>query len=217
MSFDTLAPHYRWMEAILAGNKLQRCRTSFLDHAANAQSVLIVGEGNGRFLAECRRRLPSAYIACVDASAQMLTVARGRLRRLGLLTAHTEFIHADALSWVPSPGAFDLIVTHFFLDCFRLDQQAQIIGKLARATRPRAQWLLADFQVPATGLLRLRAQIIHRVLYAFFGAFTDLPARKLTPPDDALKAHGFELRERNVSEWGLLHADRWIRKLSAVG
>src|SRR5439155_22241467 len=31
MSFDTLAPHYRWMEFILAGKKLQRCRTAFLD------------------------------------------------------------------------------------------------------------------------------------------------------------------------------------------
>ena len=29
-SFDLLAPHYRWMEFVLAGRKLQECRTVFL-------------------------------------------------------------------------------------------------------------------------------------------------------------------------------------------
>ena len=28
MSFDRLAPHYTWMEAVLAGPRLQRCRTT---------------------------------------------------------------------------------------------------------------------------------------------------------------------------------------------
>lgn len=30
MSFDRIAPHYRWLEAILAGNVLQRARTAWL-------------------------------------------------------------------------------------------------------------------------------------------------------------------------------------------
>ena len=76
MSFDPLARHYRWMEPLLAGNKLQRCRAAFLDHVRDAQNVLIAGEGNGRFFVECRRKLPSAQITLVDASARMLAEAR---------------------------------------------------------------------------------------------------------------------------------------------
>src|SRR4051812_20630121 len=83
VSFDVLAPHYRWMELLLAGEKLQRCRTAFLKEVADARDVLIVGEGHGRFLVECRRRLPDARITCVDASERMLEVARARLRRAG--------------------------------------------------------------------------------------------------------------------------------------
>src|SRR5215469_5978584 len=71
MSFDVLAPHYRWMEFVLAGKKLQRCRTAFLSQVADRQNVLLVGEGNGRFLVECRRSLKNARITCVDASARM--------------------------------------------------------------------------------------------------------------------------------------------------
>src|ERR1041385_77794 len=50
MSFDALAPHYLWMEWLLAGRKLQRCRTAFLDEARAARDILLLGEGNGRFL-----------------------------------------------------------------------------------------------------------------------------------------------------------------------
>jgi ubiquinone/menaquinone biosynthesis C-methylase UbiE len=212
MSFDTLAPHYRWMELVLAGSKLQRCRTAFLDRVGDAQGVLILGEGNGRFLAECRRRLPSARITCVDTSARMLALAQARIARVGLTAQRTDFIVADARAWVPSARAFDLIVTHFFLDCFPSDQLEQLVAKLAHAAMPRASWLLADFQIPRAGFFRHRAQIIHLLMYAFFRAIAQLPARRLTPPDDFLRAHDFELRQRKVSEWGLLHSDRWTRE-----
>ena len=80
MSFDVLAPYYRWMEFVLAGNKLQRCRTAFLSQVTRRKSVLILGEGNGRFLLECRCILHEAQITCVDASFRMLTLARKRLQ-----------------------------------------------------------------------------------------------------------------------------------------
>jgi len=214
MSFDALAPHYRWMEFVLAGSKLQRCRTAFLSQVTHCQNVLIVGEGNGRFLLECRRALPQASITCVDASARMLALARARLRAGGLNLLHTEWVHADVLAWTPSRHAFDLIVSHFVLDCFRPEQLERVIAALADAARPEAVWLLADFQVPAQGLRRRRAQLIHWMMYAFFRLFTHLPARTLTVPDAALRANNFALRERQFSEWGLLHTDRWEKQIA---
>jgi ubiquinone/menaquinone biosynthesis C-methylase UbiE len=211
MSFDALAPHYRWMEAVLAGGKLQRCRTAFLKQVTHCQSVLIVGEGNGRFLSECRRRLKSARITCVDSSGSMLALAQSRLRHFDLGLDGVEFVQADALTWSPPERAFDLIVTHFFLDCFHPDQLRSLIGTLARAAMPAANWLLADFQIPLSGLARYRARFIHGVMYAFFRCATRLPARSLTATDAVLKANDFVLCERHVTEWGLLHSDRWAR------
>jgi ubiquinone/menaquinone biosynthesis C-methylase UbiE len=210
MSFDTLAPHYRWMEWVLAGNKLQRCRTAFLDRVDEPNGILTVGEGNGRFLLACRRRFPRARIAVVDESARMLAMARRRARRAVDL-AGVEFVQADASVWQAQEQRFDLIVTHFFLDCFPPEKLRRVIANLSHAASAHAVWLVADFQVPAHGWRRARARAIHMAMYAFFRCATQLPARGWTRPDEFLAKQDFVLCERRTSEWGLLHSDLWQR------
>jgi ubiquinone/menaquinone biosynthesis C-methylase UbiE len=213
MSFDVLAPHYRWMEFVLAGDKLQRCRTAFLDRVAESNKVLILGEGNGRFLLECRRKLPNAKITCVDASARMLARARERVAGQGGYRESIDFVCADALAWAPPEPGFDLIVTHFFLDCFQPGQLESLVAKLARAAAPGANWLLADFQSAAAGWQRYRSRLILWMMYRFFRVVTRLPATALTSPDVFLERNGFKLRERELRDWGLLHSDWWQRRL----
>lgn len=211
MSFDVLAAHYRWMELVLAGGKLQRCRTAFLGQVSHRQNALLVGEGNGRFLVDCRRRLAHARITCVDASARMLTSARRRLEKAPLSLDKVELIHADALGWQAPKGKFDLIVTHFFLDCFRPEQLREVIKLLATAGTSDASWLLADFHIPPAGFRRSRALIIHWLMYCFFRVVTGLPGKCLSVPDAWLEECGFKLEARKLSDWGLLHSDRWER------
>jgi ubiquinone/menaquinone biosynthesis C-methylase UbiE len=211
MGFDFLARHYRWMEWLLAGGKLQRCRTAFIRDIPPPRHVLMPGEGNGRCLIEMLRAFPAARFTCVDASAKMLACARTRVLAHGLEDAAVEFIHANALDWQPPAARFDLLVTHFFLDCFRAGQLATLVPRLAAAATPDARWLLADFREPASGLAKWRARWILRAMYFFFRRMTRLPARHLTPPDRFLQRSGFTLRERRLSDWGLLHGDLWER------
>jgi ubiquinone/menaquinone biosynthesis C-methylase UbiE len=214
MSFDALAPHYRWMEWILAGEKLQRCRTRFVEAITEPKTILIAGEGNGRFLAVCRRRHPNAIVHCVDASSRMLELAKARLIREGLNVESVHFVHAELPNWSPPERSFDLIVTHFFLDCFPGTTLERVVAKLSRAARPVSQWLLADFQVPGEGVAKFRARLLLRLMYSFFCVVTRLPARSLHLPDPYLEAGGFERREKCVSEWGLLRSDLWERSIA---
>ncbi len=211
MNFDPLAPHYRWIEWVSAGNKLQRCRTEFLGRIPDAKNILIAGEGNGRFLVECRRRFPLAQITVVDASARMLALARQRLESSGFDLRGIRFIHANALDWKPEPASSDLIVTHFFLDCFPAPQLEQVVSNLSLGAAPGATWLLADFQTPPRGLAKYRALAIIASLYAFFRLATKLSANRLVEPDGFLKGENFALRERKTSDWGLLRSDWWRR------
>lgn len=211
MSFDRLAPHYRWMELILAGEKLQRCRTAFLEELPAARNILLLGEGHGRGLVECRRRFPDARITCVDVSENMLAQARRRLLRHDLKPDRVEFVSADVLLWTPAGRDCDLIITNFFLDCFRAEQLEQIIPRLAAAMTPDANWLIADFQTATTGLKRMRSRLILWSMYAFFRTMTRLPARKLTAPDSYLVRAGLALHRRRESDWGLLRSDWWRR------
>ena len=210
MSFDALAPHYDWMEAVLAGSCLQRGRTVWLDALAGSRDILSVGEGHGRFATACAQRHPAARLTCVDASAVMLRQAQRRAAAAGvdrLITWQT----ATLPTWKPPVNSYDAIVTGFFLDCFPPDPLAQVIATLAAAARPAACWLVVDFAVPARGLARWRAQMVHKLMYDFFRLATRLPARRHTPPDALLTAQGFALAGRQTWEWGLLQADLWRR------
>jgi ubiquinone/menaquinone biosynthesis C-methylase UbiE len=212
MSFDLLAPHYRWMELLLAGEKLQRCRTAFVAAIPSPQRVLMLGEGNGRCLVELLRAFPEAQLTCLDASQCMLDRARSRVQAQGLRAERVDFVHADVFDWRAPVEKFDLLVPHFFLDCFRADQLAQLIPRLSNAAAPGAQWLLADFRQPTSGVAKWRARGILYAMYLFFQKVTCLPASRLTPPDAFLRQSGFVLRERSLFEWGMLHSDLWQRE-----
>ncbi|MEO7413794.1 MAG: class I SAM-dependent methyltransferase [Opitutaceae bacterium] len=214
MSFDRLAPHYTWMEKVLAGSRLQRSRVAWLDALAGRENILIVGVGHGHFLRSCAKRFPSASITSVDASAGMLRHAEARSRRSGASMERLTFVHASVPEWRPPRGAFDAIVTNFFLDCFTPDELRAVIGVLAAGAKPGACWLLCDFAVPLHGIARQRAKIIHALMYVFFRRVTRITARCVTAPDSLLAAAGFTLEGRRTAEWGLLRSDLWLREIA---
>ena len=55
MNADPIASSYRWLEYAAFGLALEHARFDFLSHAAAARRVLILGEGDGRFLARLLR------------------------------------------------------------------------------------------------------------------------------------------------------------------
>lgn len=209
MNFDHIAPHYGWIEMLCAGSLLQRCRTAFLGEMQSPRHALIVGEGNGHFLVSFLRAHPETQVTCVEASAVMLRLAQARLAASGLDARGVEFLHTEILAWVRPRRRFDLLVTHFFFDCFHADQLAAIIARLAAAAVPGARWLIADFREPPSGFEKWRARFIIQSLYFFFRCVARLSVTRLTPPDALLAQHGFVLRERRTLDWGLLHSDLW--------
>lgn len=206
MSFDTLAPFYRVLELFTAGGKLQRCRTAFLGKIPVPRKILLAGEGHGRFLPECVKWYPEATIVMVDISARMLEIARRRV-----VSERVEYVCEDFLDWNGPSGEFDLIVTNFFLDCFPEDPLALVVAKLGMLATPEANWLLADFEIAPTPLAGLRSRVIVGMLYAFFQSVCGLRAKKLVPPDKAMRTAGFSQVMRETYEWGLLKSEWWQR------
>lgn len=211
MSFDRLAPVYRVMERVLAGDKLQRCRLAHLPKTREARKALLLGEGHGRFIIPLLQANPTVQITCIDASAAMLAQTKRAMTRAGLDPASVEFVCTDIFDWYPDTNGFDFIATHFFLDCFRADQLAVLLPKLASLATPDACWLVADFCTPGQGLAKLRAQAILWSMYRFFRVVTRLPATRLTDYTKSLSEQGFKLTARETFDWGLLRADCWQR------
>jgi ubiquinone/menaquinone biosynthesis C-methylase UbiE len=209
MSFDLLAPHYRWMEAILAGDKIQRCRVHFLDSVSNCRRALLVGEGNGRFLGECLKKMPHAQFTVVDASEKMLEQAR---RRCGG-DSRINYVRAQ-LPGAHLPKNFDLIVTNCFLDCFDERQLPTVVNELADCATDSAIWLVTDFCVPKTGWAKWRAKMVLAAAYSFFQVATGIPARRICAPDPFLVQNGFRFIDRIEADAGLIYSSIWKRSAS---
>jgi ubiquinone/menaquinone biosynthesis C-methylase UbiE len=209
MNFDRIAPFYQLIESVTAGSSVQKCRTALLRHLAAAKSVLLIGEGNGRFLITLLEHFPDKQITVVESSARMLQLLRKRLAKNSIDDKNLTLIEQDIRDWDVPAGAYDAIVTNFFLDCFKPIELQTLIHKISHGIKPNGLWLVADFGRPNQLLRGLRAEIILKLMYGFFRRTARLDARRLTAPDEHLEDAGFHLREREVRDWGLLHADVW--------
>jgi len=211
MSFDRFAHHYCWMESLLAGGLLQRCRVAWLPSVPEPRRVLLAGEGPGRFLEAAGQAWEGATFVVIDASLAMLAAARRRWVERGMDPGRVEWVHGRLPEAPPPRGPFDLVITHFFLDCFAPDQLRSVVDCLSRVASAKADWLLADFQVADRGWRRFRSQLIVAAMYWFFRRAAGVAARAIHRPDADLQCHGFELRGRRIVDFGLLRTDWWQR------
>lgn len=212
MSFDAIAPWYERLERITFGDDLQRCRVACLGEIDPPCQVLIAGEGNGRFLCELLRRYPKVEVDCRDASPRMLQLARRRLEdELPDRLPSVRFLPGDIESLSESVGHYDLLVTHFFLDCFSEPALTRVIRKLARAATDNAVWLLSDFCLPRQGMMRFRTSAWLKAMYFFFRATTGIEAKELIDPTPHLCREGFSVSRQHLFRQGLLKAEMWRR------
>jgi SAM-dependent methyltransferase len=210
--FDRLAAPYRGLELLAFGRDLERARFCLLDRLGGRESILILGEGDGRCVARLLGAAPGARIHCVDASAAM--IARARARIAGHPAAgRVTFEQADARGLAPRAGSYDAVLTLFFLDCFPAGEVAELIARLQPGLRPGALWLFADFVLPVRGWRRARARLWLRGLYAFFRWQTGLSARELPPSEELLVRAGWREQERREFQRGLVRAALFSRPL----
>ena len=207
MSFDRVAPHYRWLETVAFGKQLQQARVAFVGEIGRPHRVLIVGEGNGRFLAELLRVHPCLQVDCIEASTRMIALAHRELEE-----SRVNFIQADIQATLLPAQHYDVIVTHFFLDCFVEKTLAMVIAKLANAATPQARWLVADFCEPGKGWRRLRARFLIAMMYSFFRAIAGIEARRLVDYRPFLRAQGFVLTEATLSPNEMIRSELWRRE-----
>jgi ubiquinone/menaquinone biosynthesis C-methylase UbiE len=212
--FGRLARAYRWMEYLSFGSYLQQSRMLRLQEMSGCRRALVYGDGDGRFLAKLVRRVPRIQVAAVDASGEMLRRAAARL------PSHVEvrLVQADALAHEVAalPQApFDLIVSHFFLDCFNEEELATLLARVNAAAKEGAMWVVSDFAIPAKPVARQIGQLIVSGLYLAFGLLTGLRTRRLPDHARIMRKAGWRLEDRRTLLLGLLVSERWRRALSS--
>lgn len=202
MNADPIARCYRWLEYFGFGRALERRRFAFLPLIGQARRILVLGEGDGRFLAQLVLQNPHASIDYVDLSEKMLELARARAGDQCI-----TYTQADALDLNLPDAEFDLIVTHFFLDCLNLEQARTLVAKLTRAAQPNALWLISEFRDRSPW-----ARAVVRSLYFFFRITTGLETRALIDYHALLAQNRWRLEHEQTGHAGLLASELWSRE-----
>jgi SAM-dependent methyltransferase len=207
-----VAKAYRWMEYATFAHNLQLVRAARLDTMRAARSALVMGDGDGRFLRSLLAVNPQVHVDAVDSSAIMLRLARERAASLGAGSeSRVTWHHADARLWQPR-ATYDLVVTHFFLDCFSSAEVLDLVRKSSACMAPNAQWVHSDFAIPAHGLMRWPSAAIVNGLYFGFRVLTGLDATRLPDDATAFAQAGLHLQSQELFLGGLMKSEIWGKR-----
>ncbi len=171
-NFNPIARPYRWLEYLTLGPTLQQTRTHYLPALTQQKSALILGDGDGRFLFQLLSQNPYLQAEVIDTSATMLHLLR---HRCAPYANRLQTHHVNALTFHPEPTKkYDLVVTHFFIDCLTQTDLETLITQITPHLTPQAIWLISDFRIPPSGPMRPIARAYIRSLYLTFRILTNL-------------------------------------------
>jgi ubiquinone/menaquinone biosynthesis C-methylase UbiE len=206
--FDRIARIYRTLEYLTLGRMLERTRLYHLPHLRTAKRALVLGDGDGRFLAALLRANPLLEAQAIDRSAEMLRLLRERCSQYA---GRLRTVQADALAWTPETGeTYDLVVTHFFLDCLKQSDVDQIVSRLAPHLSSDALWVVSEFRAPE-GALHWPARVMIRGLYFAFEVLAGLKTNRLPNYATAFQLAGLRRVKQRELLGGILITEMWQR------
>jgi ubiquinone/menaquinone biosynthesis C-methylase UbiE len=206
-NFNPIARPYRWLEYLTLGPILQQTRLHHLPRLTQQKSALILGDGDGRFLSQLLSQNSHLQAEAIDTSSTMLHLLR---KRCAPYANRLQTHQTDALTFRPAPTKkYDLVVTHFFLDCLTQTQLEILITQITPHLTPQALWLISDFSIPPTGPMRPIARAYIRSLYLIFRILTNLRITNLPDHTDTLTQINFTRLAQHHRLARLLTTELW--------
>ena len=195
MNCDGIARWYRWLEYAGFGRALERRRGALLHQVTGVRRALVLGDGDGRGAAALLRVNSQVEVDYVELSARMLDLARARAG-----SDRVMYHRADALTMPLKEGAYDLVVTHFFLDCFDAPEQRRLVERVRPALCEDGRWLVSEFRRPG---------LLVALLYRFFNVTTGLRTRELVDHHLAFGLQGFRMDAVETAFGARLVSELW--------
>jgi SAM-dependent methyltransferase len=207
-NFNRIARSYRFLEYITLGKALENCRNHYLPQLLDRRNALVIGDGDGRFLAQLLAQNPHLQADAVDTSRIMLQLLRKRCEEATPdAKRRLRTYQSNALTF-PLPNSCDLIVTHFFLDCLTQPELNALVNRIAKETRPGTLWLISDFRIPP-GPMQYPAKLLVRSLYLAFHLLTGLRTTHLPDHATPLTQAGFVKISQQQRLAGILTTELW--------
>jgi ubiquinone/menaquinone biosynthesis C-methylase UbiE len=208
-TFDPVSSFYPIMEQIVFGSALSQARRTFISRVRAGNHILLIGEGNGRFLFEALKQTSATSFTVVDSSARMLAASARRIDTV-YRCPRVELIHADLLEWRSPAMHYDRVVTHFFLDLFPPDLIRQLVEKISLLAAENALWINVDF---TSENQNLRQKILMWTQYRFFRTFAKIESSQLFDQLPYIRQAGWDILEAKALDSGWISAQLMSRQL----
>ncbi|HEY0786978.1 MAG TPA: class I SAM-dependent methyltransferase [Acidobacteriaceae bacterium] len=213
--FDRVARLYSWLEYLAFGRQLERCRSAQMPSMLHARHALVLGDGDGRFTTQLLRRNPTVHVVAIDASPAMLALLAARVQRAGA-SARVTLLAGDVVALLGStspppplhcaPGdRFDLLVSHFLLDCLSPDEVTSLVAGVLPLVVPGTPWVISEFATPSPW-----TRLVVHVLYRSFRLLASLRVQRIPPYQQALRQQGFVPAAHRRLLGGLLCSSVWL-------
>jgi len=210
MNCDWIAPIYAFGERVCFLGALEKRREEYLLRLRYARRAIVFGDGDGRFTAALLRSNKAVKVAYVDKSKGMMEQAWKRISRLGReALQRVEFCCSDALDCFPGEPCFDLVVTHFFLDCLSDQEVMDFTRNISQGAAPGALWIVSEFRRAEDGWARIWTGVIIRGLYGLFRLTTGLRITEVPDYSRIFRLNGFARTARRTALQGLLVSELW--------
>lgn len=110
---------------------------------------------------------------------------------------------------------YDVICSHFFLDCFDTATVSDLVANISRASKTHSLWIISDFRQLEKGWRKFFSKVWLATMYFFFRLATRLKTTSLPDYSTALRAHGFTLENQSTSLFGFIASERWQRNATS--
>ena len=209
--WDFMAKVYSFLEYMTCGRALAESRRFHLKHCLACERILILGDGNGRFLHELYASGFQGEVVSVDCSQGMIAEAK---KRCVAYTVRIKWIECgiEKLS-LNELGKFDCLITHYFWDVFEAEKGGGLLRKALCEVDGLSYVGMADFS-SADGLKgwrALRQRVILNVLFACFRSITGIENRAMWSVDSVLQSSGWSQVKEGTFGDQLVWASWWTQ------
>ena len=214
MSFDRVANYYAWMEKIVFGNDLEKIQNVHLKLIDDEESILLLGDGDGRFLKKISETGADGLIVSLDSSSKMIELSRKRLQNTDL---EVQYFCQNIKNFEKSESFKpDLIFAHFFLDCFTEDEVILIIDLLSQWSTKTTKIVVSDFFITKTNSIsRTYQKLLTQTMISFFRVFCGISAKKLPNIPKIMNSKGWNCISHKSLRNGFINS--WVWQIKGYG
>lgn len=201
VDYSRVARVYQCIEYLAFGRLLEKVRGWCLDRLEleAGSRVLLVGDGDGRFLEMLLERFPNVQVDYLESSVEMIESAKNRAADDG----RVQWCLGDVREW--SKSGYDLVAGHFVLDAFSESERGPIVAHLVSMLSECGEIVVSDFSIPVTHISKIKMW----VMQWFFFVFAAHPRWEVFRDDKAFWRCGVELNCEESWDKGWIYTQIW--------